>query len=231
MRKFMKCVKFKWNELLSSFFAQKKITTKTTRNDKKTAISHRREKVNIDNFTGQYWAITGRILRHFWSDMTHLCLAITALIFDNCYNGITLTFLDLNDSCNELYLLILEQFQDGRRTHKDEKKKKTWYEEPGRNSKKLRIVEFSNLALRNGDYILETFLTIFLEKDSFATSFSLKCTLISAQHGWTNGGKTFSTHQHQDGSRTGMLNEIMKDLWKKFALSSRSISETKIIFV
>ena len=115
----VQCVKFKWNELLSSFFAQKKITTKTTRNDKKTAISHRREKVNIDNFTRQCWAITGQILRHFWSDMTHLCLAITALIFDNCYNGITLTFLDLNDSCNQLYLLILEQFQDGRRTHKD----------------------------------------------------------------------------------------------------------------
>ena len=101
------------------FFAQKKITTKTTRNDKKTAISHRREKVNIENFTGQCWAITGRILHHFWSDTTHLCLAITALIFDNCYNGINLTFLDLNDSCNQLYLLILEQFQDGRRTHKD----------------------------------------------------------------------------------------------------------------
>ena len=76
----MKCVKFKLNELLSSFFEQKKITTKTTRNDKRTAISHRREKVNIDNFTGQCCAITGRILRHFWSDITHLCLAITALI-------------------------------------------------------------------------------------------------------------------------------------------------------
>ena len=58
--------------------------------------------------------------------MTDLCLAITALIFDHCYNGITLTFLDLNDSCNQLYLLIiLEQFQDGRRTQKDGKKKKT----------------------------------------------------------------------------------------------------------
>jgi len=139
-----------------------------------------------------YWSN----IAHFWSDSTHLCLAITALIFDNCYNGITLTFLDLNDSCNQLHLLIiLEQFQDGRRTHKDEKKKKTWYEEPGRNTTKLRILEFSNLALRNGDYILETFLTIFLEKDNFATSFSLNCTLNSAQHGWTNGGKTFSTHQ------------------------------------
>ena len=183
-----------------------------------------------------YWSN----IAHFWSDSTHLCLAITALIFDNCYNGITLTFLDLNDSCNQLhFLIILEQFQDGRRTHKDEKKKKTWYEEPGRNSTKLRILEFSNLALRNGDYILETFLTILLEKDSFATSFSLNCTLNSAQNGWTNGGKTFSTHQldgdlyakHQDGSWTGMLNEIMKDLWKTFALSSSSISETKIIFV
>ena len=49
----MKCVKFELNELLSSFFEQKKITTKTTRNDKKTAISHRQDEVNIDNFTGQ----------------------------------------------------------------------------------------------------------------------------------------------------------------------------------
>ena len=31
------------------------------------------------------------------------------------------------------------------------REKKTWYEEPGRNSSKLRIVEFSNLVLRNGD--------------------------------------------------------------------------------
>lgn len=84
--------------------------------------------------------------------MTHLCLAMTTFIFDNCYNGIALTFLDLNDSCNQLFLIIiLEQFQDGRRTHNDEKKKKTWYEEPGRNSSKLRIVESSNLVLRNGD--------------------------------------------------------------------------------
>ena len=46
--------------------------------------------------------------------------------FDNCYNGITLTCLDLNDSFNQLYLLIiLEQFQDSRSTHKDEEKKKT----------------------------------------------------------------------------------------------------------
>ena len=83
---------------------------------------------------------------------------------------------------------------------------------------------------------MKAFLRSFLEKDSFATSFSLNCTLNSAQDGWTNVGKTLSTHQldgdlytkHQQdgsGSWTGMLNEIMKDSCEKFALSSSSFSE------
>ena len=40
-----------------------------------------------------YWP-TYQILRHYWSDMTHLCLANTALIFDICYNSIGFTCLE-----------------------------------------------------------------------------------------------------------------------------------------
>lgn len=50
---------------------------------------------------------------------------------------------------------------------------------------------------------------------------SSNSTFNSAQDGWTNRGNTLSTHQsdgdiytkhHEDGSWTGMLDEIVKDL-------------------
>ena len=84
-------IQMKWITFV--LFRTEKDHYEDTKKRQEDSVPHRREKVNIDNFTDQCWAITDRILRYYWSDVTPLCLAITALIFDNCYNGIIFTSL------------------------------------------------------------------------------------------------------------------------------------------